>query len=232
MLMNLEKSFSPEMVFALEGKPTRDEVLHFVSHKLVERQIIKREDEAGVLQKLKERENKASTGIGEGIALPHIFINGLLDVLGVVVQIPLGVDWQAIDKEDVKLVIFLFAGEAKRHEYLETMAEVARILTIDAVRRRVMKTLNLQRTYELLTGVRVRKTFFTRYSRYIYFSLGVVAIFTISRIGLSAIRLPPEDFYLSQDLVKFNEPMWIGREILTTTLFFSTVLGTLLFFEY
>ena len=67
-------------------------------------------DRHTVFQVLNERERLGSTGIGNGIALPHGRLNGISEPLAAVLRLRQGLDFDAVDDQPVTLVIALILG--------------------------------------------------------------------------------------------------------------------------
>jgi PTS system nitrogen regulatory IIA component len=92
-----------------------------------------------VLQVLLERENLGSTGIGEGIAIPH----GKLKELGGIVicfgRSRAGIPFDAVDSKPVHLFFVLLAPESAAREYLHTLAQLSRFLKNPSVRARLLQ---------------------------------------------------------------------------------------------
>ncbi len=75
-----------------------------------------------------ERESILSTGIGLGIAIPHVKIHEVKDIIICIAIVPKGVEWGAIDNKPVKL-IFMIAGAEDQHElYLKILSKIVLVL--------------------------------------------------------------------------------------------------------
>lgn len=87
---------------------------------------------------LMERERLGSTGLGEGVAVPHGKIEGLDKVKGVLVHLETPVDFDALDGNAVDLIFLLLAPANATAAHLKALARVARLLrdpeTRDALR--------------------------------------------------------------------------------------------------
>ncbi len=85
-------------------------------------------DPKAVLAALSEREHLGSTGVGEGVAMPHARIDGLgrLFALFWVLRQPIGFD--AIDDKPVDLIFVLLVPAGAETVHLKTLAKVARKL--------------------------------------------------------------------------------------------------------
>ncbi|MBI4373083.1 MAG: PTS sugar transporter subunit IIA [Candidatus Omnitrophica bacterium] len=85
-------------------------------------------DPKGILKALIERENLGSTGIGQGIAIPHgktDKVSRLVAVLGIS---KFGVDFDALDGEPVYIFVLLVAPKATAGPHLKALAQISRLL--------------------------------------------------------------------------------------------------------
>ena len=92
-----------------------------------------------VLNALLSRERMGSTGIGNGIALPHGRLPGLAKVIAIVVTSEPAIDFDAIDNKPVDIFFTLLVPEEQTEGHLQTLALVAGKLsdkeTVKAIRR-------------------------------------------------------------------------------------------------
>lgn len=84
-----------------------------------------------VFDKLLERERLGSTGLGQGIALPHARIAGVDHACGALIQLQAGVDFDAIDDQPVDLVFGLMVPEEATQEHLQLLARLATLFSDD-----------------------------------------------------------------------------------------------------
>jgi PTS system fructose-specific IIC component/PTS system nitrogen regulatory IIA component len=81
-----------------------------------------------ILNALKEREAKMSTGIRKGIAVPHGKINAIEKVYGVLGISHKGVDYDALDGEPVYLLFMLLASPGDSEKHLRILKRLAELL--------------------------------------------------------------------------------------------------------
>lgn len=74
------------------------------------------------------REMESSTGIGEGVAIPHARTDSVSAFVGALGIVPQGVDFQAIDGMPVRLVILMGIPTAKVKAYLRLLAHMSLLL--------------------------------------------------------------------------------------------------------
>jgi PTS system nitrogen regulatory IIA component len=83
---------------------------------------------AEILTKLMQRERLGSTGVGNGVAVPHATLKGLDRIHGVFVRLESPVDFGAVDEQPVDLIFALLAPADHPAEHLRALAKVSRAL--------------------------------------------------------------------------------------------------------
>ncbi|MCS7258831.1 MAG: SLC13 family permease, partial [candidate division WOR-3 bacterium] len=231
MSVSLKDLFRPELIFINNSLETIEDVFSFVADQLKDKGVIKLTSTTELRKLFLEREALSSTGIGNGIALPHILVPELTQPVGVVVRVEQGIEWEAIDGQPVKLIVILLSPPSMQDIYLKYLGEIAGNLGSSSVLKKIMNAKKEREIYNLITeGVTL--SFFSRYAQAFYFVFGVLFFLAFSIFIFQRLNLPNTEFYKQLGYLRFNEPLWIRREILSTVLFFSMVLGTLLFFRY
>ena len=91
-----------------------------------------------VFDSLFARERLGSTGLGEGVAIPHGRIKGLRDAVGAIVRLAEPVGFDAPDGQPVKLLVFLLVPESANEEHLEILSELAELLSDPDIRKTLM----------------------------------------------------------------------------------------------
>ena len=105
-------------------------------------------DASEVLQALLERERLGSTGVGEGVAIPHAKIDGLSNLVACLARAPSGVEFDAIDKEPVRLIFALLVPENSAGAHLKALARISRLLKNGPFRSRVLEYTEQQQIYQ------------------------------------------------------------------------------------
>ncbi|MEL7013123.1 MAG: PTS sugar transporter subunit IIA, partial [Pseudomonadota bacterium] len=97
------------------------------------------------------RENLGPTGVGNGVALPHARLEGLDDVVGVMVLLQSPIDFASVDRQPVDLVFALFAPLNAGVEHLKALALVSRTLREVSVCAKLRANDNPATLYAILT---------------------------------------------------------------------------------
>ncbi|GAB4266582.1 MAG: PTS sugar transporter subunit IIA [Deferrisomatales bacterium] len=124
------------IVPALQARD-KEGVLAELAEVLVATQVIKNSREA--VQVLLEREKLGSTGIGEGIAIPHGKLRELRDVVAVFGRSLEGVDFDSMDGAPVNLFFLLMAPENSASTHLKALARISRLLKDRAFREELLQ---------------------------------------------------------------------------------------------
>jgi len=82
-----------------------------------------------------KRENEASTGMGKGVAVPHVKHAAVTDVIGVVGQTDAGVDFAALDEQPVYSVLLLISPADNSDRHLQAMENVFKHLQKEKFRK-------------------------------------------------------------------------------------------------
>jgi nitrogen PTS system EIIA component len=85
-----------------------------------------------------EREAVGSTGVGNGVAIPHGKIEGLDEILLCFGRSRAGVNFDAVDKRPAHLFVLLLSPAGKAEEYLRSLARVSKILREITTRQRLL----------------------------------------------------------------------------------------------
>jgi len=84
---------------------------------------------------LAERERLQSTGIGDGVAIPHTSLEAAAKRAAALVLCPRGVPFDAIDGANVNIILGVIGPRDATGEHLRVLARISRLLRDDATRR-------------------------------------------------------------------------------------------------
>ena len=99
-----------------------------------------------------EREQLQSTGIGEGVAIPHGALPQLKEQVAALLIVPDGVDFQAIDDARVSILFGVIGPKRATGEHLKTLARVSRLLRSKDFRARLVGAPDANAVYELISA--------------------------------------------------------------------------------
>ncbi|MCZ4271964.1 PTS IIA-like nitrogen regulatory protein PtsN [Maritalea porphyrae] len=108
-------------------------------------------DALQIFKTLTEREQLGTTGLGEGIAIPHGKIDGLKGVTCVFVRLDHPIDFDAVDDKPVDLAFVLLAPKGAGADHLKALSRIARLVRSNNVAQEARKTRDAKELYQLLT---------------------------------------------------------------------------------
>lgn len=108
-------------------------------------------DAAELLTVLIEREELGSTGIGDGIAIPHGKLKGLDRLLMAFGRKKDGVDFDAMDNRPAHLIFLLLAPESEATLHLKALARISKLLRKEEVRRQLLEAPDPQTLLNILS---------------------------------------------------------------------------------
>ena len=103
-----------------------------------------------VFDALVQRERLGSTGIGNGIAIPHGKLAKVDKIFGVFARVEKPIDFESLDGEPVDLILLLIAPEAAGADHLKALARGARLLRSPSITARLRTTRDAGMIYAIL----------------------------------------------------------------------------------
>jgi len=100
---------------------------------------------------LGERERLASTGIGSGVAIPHGRYDGVEELRAAVAICPSGVDFDAVDRLPVRILVGIVGPKSMPQKHLAALAGVSRVLRNEEKRSALLRAVDNADAYRLLT---------------------------------------------------------------------------------
>ena len=109
------------------------------------------QEERVIFDLLLEREKLGTTGVGDGIAIPHGKLSDIDRLYGVFARLPSAVDFEAIDEQPVDLIFLLLAPADAGADHLKALARISRLLRADDVCTRLRGSEHAEALFALLT---------------------------------------------------------------------------------
>lgn len=104
-----------------------------------------------IFDALIERERLGTTGVGNGIAIPHGKLPGIARIYGVFAKLERPVDFEAIDEMPVDLVFLILAPEGAGADHLKALAKISRLLRDRGVCEKLRQATSSDALYAILT---------------------------------------------------------------------------------
>src|SRR3989454_728698 len=109
------------------------------------------QSERTILEILQQREKLGSTGVGNGIAIPHGKLAKLERLFGLFARLDRPVDFEALDGQPVDLIFLLLAPEGAGADHLKALARVARLLRDPDIARKLRESRDAEALFAVLT---------------------------------------------------------------------------------
>jgi PTS system nitrogen regulatory IIA component len=108
-------------------------------------------DERTILEALTGRERLGSTGVGNGVAIPHASLDGLKNPFGLFIRLGRPIDFAAVDEKPVDLVFALLTSAGSHHNHISGLACISRRLHDRALTEKIRTAASAAGVYALLT---------------------------------------------------------------------------------
>ena len=146
--MRLGSLTRPELIFPDLPATDRAGLLHALAERVAGRRAVA--NAVDLYQKLLEREQLGSTGIGAGIAIPHCKLPGLKSGLAAIGMVPQGVDFGAVDGQPVKVFFLVVSPSGSPAEHLQVLAAISRWVKADGHAEKILGLHGADAVYDFL----------------------------------------------------------------------------------
>jgi len=147
--MDITSLISPESVIANLKVTSKKQALQELAKHAAQTTGL---HERAIFDILLERERLGTTGVGNGIAIPHGKLPTLTRLHGVFARLERPVDFDAIDEQPVDLIFLLLAPETAGADHLKALARVSRLLRDKGMCEKLRATDKAEGLYALLSA--------------------------------------------------------------------------------
>ena len=148
--MNLKKVLSPNSVWVDLKADSKQGIIEEMIDRLVVSGKVK--DRGAVLQAVVDREEKMSTGMQNGVAIPHGKTDAVKSLVAAVGLNKAGVNFDSMDGSPCTIFIMTLSPIKRRGPHMQFLAEVSRLISQSAEREKLLACKTHNDIYELLTG--------------------------------------------------------------------------------
>ena len=146
--MEITDLITPESVVPNLKVTSKKHALQEISKRMAESYDL---TEREIFEILLEREKLGSTGVGNGIAIPHGKMENLDGLCGYFARLERPVEFDAVDERPVDLIFLLLAPEEAGADHLKALARVSRLMRDKAVCKKLRGSNTSEALYALLT---------------------------------------------------------------------------------
>jgi fructose-specific phosphotransferase system IIA component len=148
--MNLKKVLSPDTVWVDLKADTKEGIIEEMIDRLMAAGKIK--DREGALQAVLDREAKMSTGMQNGVAIPHGKSECIKSLVAAIGLNKAGVNFDSMDGSPCTIFIMTLSPAKRTGPHIQFLAEVSRLINQPAERERLLAAKTHTEIYEILTG--------------------------------------------------------------------------------
>lgn len=145
--MRLSELFNADNI-VLDVEPYgKEDLLRKILGDLNSRELIR--DFERALSDVVEREEVMSTGIGNGVAIPHAYTDGVDQLVAGFFRTREPIDFAALDGNDVDLFFIILGPKASRRNHIKVLAKISRVLNHEHFRTGLRTAQNHEEVLDL-----------------------------------------------------------------------------------
>ncbi|MCX5849194.1 MAG: PTS sugar transporter subunit IIA [Deltaproteobacteria bacterium] len=146
--MQLDQIFKIEFINANLLAKTKTEALTELVNTLIRGGV--KLNSSSIIEVLQQRENLGSTGIGDGVAIPHGKISELDDLVVAFGRSVQGISYDSMDGKPVHLFFLLLAPENSAGQHLKVLAKISKMLKAANFRKNLLKAKSQADLYRII----------------------------------------------------------------------------------
>lgn len=148
-MQKISEYLSPDTIILDVKSNEKIEVIRELSQILIDKNIITDTEE--FFSAILKRENLESTGIGQGVAIPHARTKAVKSIALVFGRSQAGVDFSSLDGQPSHLIFLIAAPEDKKTEYIMTLARLSRLLRKDEARKNLLEAKSPEEVIKIIS---------------------------------------------------------------------------------
>lgn len=150
--MDINAFLSSDRISFTLNSTTKKEIIKEIAELFITSDDIVKEGEFEfLLEDLYDRENLSSTGMQDGIAIPHTKSSSVKKIAMAVVVCKEGRDFAALDEELSKIFFMIVAPDTTKREHLDILAKIAKLSFEEEALERLINTNNKNEIIEILS---------------------------------------------------------------------------------
>jgi PTS system nitrogen regulatory IIA component len=147
--MDISDILTPTAVVSALKATSKKQTLQELSRRAAE---LTGEGERAIFDILLERERLGTTGVGDGVAIPHGKLPNLRKLFGLFARLERPVEFEAIDEQPVDLIFLLLAPGTAGADHLKALARISRLLRDRTMREKLRGSETPEALFALLTS--------------------------------------------------------------------------------
>ena len=148
MQLKISEYLKPEAIMMeIKAKEKIAAINELVEH-MVENEMVS--DGKEFIKALAKRENLESTGIGDGIAIPHARTNAVSELVLAFARSPEGIDFSSLDGKPSHIIFLIASPENQKSEYIMALAKLSRLLRKHPVREMLRSAKDPKEVFQII----------------------------------------------------------------------------------
>ena len=148
--LSIESILAPELTLCGVPGTSKKRILETIAERVA--QHYPELEENQIFNNLVARERLGSTGIGQGIAIPHCRLEDCKRVVGALVTLDEPINFDAIDSEPVDILFVLLVPQNATSEHLELLSQLAEKFNDRGLCRRLRQCQDSRELYDLIVA--------------------------------------------------------------------------------
>lgn len=144
----LENLINKDLIFVEEKVKGKYELLEDMVDKTLGKGLIMTREP--IIHEIKKREKLESTGVIEGVAIPHARTEAVKDLILEIAIIKKGLDFEALDDKPVHIVFLIVAPEEARKKYIHVLARISRMCRQNDFREKLKNANDRDEVFEII----------------------------------------------------------------------------------
>ncbi|HPQ88610.1 MAG TPA: PTS sugar transporter subunit IIA [Candidatus Mcinerneyibacteriales bacterium] len=125
-MVSIKEYVSKELIFIQNEIPSKEKAIDFLCSRIA---AIKNREASGLIEAVRDRESKISTGIGLGIAVPHGRLPRWGETTLSILLLRKPVEYDALDGKPVRLILLFISDKDKPCEHINLLSRISYILS-------------------------------------------------------------------------------------------------------
>ncbi len=150
MAYGIENMLDIDMVLADENPNSKKQLLQILAEQTSTKTGI---DKRKIFDVLLERERLGSTGVGNGVAIPHGKLPELNKLFAIFARLRNPIKYESVDNQPIDIVFLLLAPETDGADHLKALSRVARVLRDDDLVNEIRNSADPAAIFSLLTQI-------------------------------------------------------------------------------
>jgi mannitol/fructose-specific phosphotransferase system IIA component (Ntr-type) len=149
--MKLSEILCSDSIIVPLNAVKRDDVIKELVDILASNNHLGKASKDEIAKSIIKRENDASTGIGKGVAVPHVKHNVVSNAVVAIGVSEKGIDFSSLDKQPVFTVMLLVSSAKDTDKHLQAMEQIFKLLQSDKSRKFLRQSTTVEQIKEVIT---------------------------------------------------------------------------------